>query len=121
MESGCTFPAVAGIADPGGCTPPGYRPRAPEHGALHGLVRDHLRTVLAEARARSDGDGGLRLVERVLREFLTCGQLAHGFARFRCDECRADLLVAFSWKGRVVSPSSTGRRMASLAAYLATR
>ena len=118
MEAGCTFPTSAGIADPGTSTPPGYRPRAPAHGALHRLVHDHLETFLAEARARSDGDGLPRFVERELREFLTCGQLARGFARFRCDDCRADLLVAFSCKGRGFCPSCTGRRMASLAAHL---
>ena len=81
-------------------------------------MHDHLETFLAEARARSDGDGLPRFVERELREFLTCGQLARGFARFRCDDCRADLLVAFSCKGRGFCPSCTGRRMASLAAHL---
>jgi len=118
VESGCTFPAGAGTADPGGVTPPGYRPRAPAHGALHRLVHEHLETFLAEARARSDGDGLPHFVERELREFLTCGQLARGFARFRCDACQQDLLVAFSCKGRGFCPSCTGRRMASLAAHL---
>ena len=118
MESGCTFPAGAGTADPGGVTPPDYRPRATEHGALHRFVNEHLETFLAEARARSDGDGLPHFVERELRDFLNCGRLARGFARFRCDECRADLLVAFSCKGRGFCPSCTGRRMASLAAHL---
>jgi hypothetical protein len=101
-----------------GLAPPGSRARAPEHGTLHRLVHEHLETFLAEARARSGGDGLPHFVERELREFLTCGQLARGFARFRCDECRADLLVAFSCKGRGFCPSCTGRRMASLAAHL---
>jgi hypothetical protein len=90
----------------------------PERGALRRLVHEHLETFLAEVRARSDDNGLPRFVERELREFLTCGQLARGFARFRCDECRADLLVAFSCKGRGFCPSCTGRRMASLAAHL---
>jgi hypothetical protein len=116
VEPSCTFPPGAGTADPGGITPPGYRPRAPEHGALHRLVHDHLETFLAEARARSDGLP--HFVEHELREFLTCGQLARGFARFRCDACQQDLLVAFSCKGRGFCPSCTGRRMTSLAAHL---
>jgi hypothetical protein len=118
VESGCTLLAGAGVADPGGLTPAGYRPRVPEHGALHRLVHEHLETFLAEARARGGGDGLPFFVESELRGFLTCGQLARGFARFRCDECRADLLVAFSCKGRGFCPSCTGRRMASLAAHL---
>jgi hypothetical protein len=44
-------------------------------------VHEYLETFLAEARARSDGDGLPRFVERELREFLTCGQHARGFAR----------------------------------------
>ncbi len=50
VESSCTFPVVAGIADPGAGTSPGYLLRAPEHGALHWLVHEHLETFLAEAR-----------------------------------------------------------------------
>jgi len=38
-------------------------------------------------------------VERELREFLTCGVMARGFARFRCDGCAREILVAFSCKG----------------------
>jgi hypothetical protein len=118
VESGCTFPAGASAVDPCGLLPLGYRPRVPDHRALHRIVHEHLETFLAGARLRSEGDGLPHFVERELREFLTCGQLARGFARFRCDECRADLLVAFSCKGRGFCPSCTGRRMASLAAHL---
>jgi len=118
MESGCTFPAGASAVDPAGLSPLGERPRVPERRALHRIVREHLETFLAGARLRSEGDGLPRFVERELREFLTCGLLARGFARFRCDECRSDLLVAFSCKGRGFCPSCTGRRMASLAAQL---
>ena len=82
MESGRTFRAVAGVASPDGGTLPGYRPRAPGHGALHWLVHEHLETFLAEARARSDGDGLPRFIERELREFLTCGELTGDGARF---------------------------------------
>ena len=103
----------ADVADVGGPTPPGYRQRAPEQGALRRLVHEHLETFLAAARAHSDGGGLPRFVERQLREFLTCGQLARGFARFRCDECRSELLVAFSCKGRGLCSSCTGRRMFS--------
>jgi hypothetical protein len=77
MEAASTWSSV----EPG---PPGYRPRHPDATVLHQLVYEHLETFLAEARARGDGDGLPRFVERELREFLTCGQLARGFARFRC-------------------------------------
>jgi hypothetical protein len=60
------------------------------------VVREHLETFLAEACLRGGGDGLPRFVERELREFLTCGAMARGFARFRCSGCKREILVAFS-------------------------
>lgn len=50
---------------------------------------------------------------------LTCGILAHGFARGRCAECDQDFLVAYSCKGRGICPSCNTRRMVETAAHLA--
>jgi Putative transposase/Transposase zinc-binding domain len=113
--------ATAPVPAPGpaAVAPSGYRPRAPEGGVIHRVVREHLETFLAEARRRSHGAGLPPFVERELRDFLACGQLAAGFVRLRCEDCRKDLLVPFSCKGRGFCPSCTGRRMASLAAHLA--
>jgi hypothetical protein len=41
-----------------------------------------------------------RFVELELRAFLDCGILQKGFARFRCQQCGHDRLVALSCKGR---------------------
>ncbi|MCU0734316.1 MAG: transposase zinc-binding domain-containing protein [Methylotetracoccus sp.] len=49
---------------------------------------------------------------------LTCGILAHGFARARRANSSHDFLVAFACKGRGVCPSCTTRRMAETAAHL---
>ncbi|MBW2463939.1 MAG: transposase zinc-binding domain-containing protein [Deltaproteobacteria bacterium] len=57
-------------------------------------------------------------VESEMRSFLECGVLAHGFARFRCDDCGTDRLVAFSCKGRGFCPSCGGRRMTARVAHL---
>ena len=89
-----------------------YQPRAAERGVLHCVVREHLDSFLAEA-ARA-GHEGVRLpefVEQEFRDFLTCGVLAHGFARVRCDTCALARLVPFSCKGRGFCPSCGGRRM----------
>jgi|SRR5712691_644340 len=59
-----------------------------------------------------------KFVEREFREFLTCGVLAHGFARLRCDVCAVERLVPFSCKGRGFCPSCGGRRMTEAAARL---
>jgi hypothetical protein len=56
--------------------------------------------------------------EQEFRDFLTCGILAHGFARLRCTECALERLVPFSCKGRGVCPSCGGRRMTEGAARL---
>lgn len=37
-------------------------------------------------------------VTRESREFLTCGVLAHGFARARCERCAFEHLLPFSCK-----------------------
>jgi hypothetical protein len=39
------------------------------------------------AADRADGAGLPEFIAREFREFLTCGVLAHGFARVRCERC----------------------------------
>jgi hypothetical protein len=84
-----------------------YRPRKPRQSPLFQLVERHLEELLRvwpERFARHHGP--LRpVVERVLREFLRCGLLEHGFARLWCGECRRSVLVAFSCRGRSFCPS----------------
>jgi hypothetical protein len=57
-------------------------------------------------------------VERVLREFLRCGLLEHGFARLWCAECRRSVLVAFSCRGRSFCPSCEKKRQLLWAEWL---
>ena len=38
-----------------------------------------------------------RHVTREFDEYLGCGRLEHGFVRVRCEDCRHEHLVAFSW------------------------
>ena len=54
-------------------------------------------------------------LEREFKKYLTCGNLAFGMARFHCSLCQKDKLVAFSFKGRTLCPSCTGRRMSDTA------
>jgi hypothetical protein len=85
---------------------------------LYQIVRDHFETFRVQAASLRDGDGLPRFVEQEFRDFLQCGWLAGGFARFRCGDCGLDRLVAFSCKGRGFCPSCGGRRMAERAAHL---
>ena len=61
-----------------------YKPRRPRESPLYSLVEQHLEELLRVWAARFlRQHGTLRpVVERVLREFLKCGLLEHGFARF---------------------------------------
>jgi ribosomal protein S27AE len=79
---------------------------------------DHLESFLEQAARLRDGDGLPPFVERAFREFLRCGFLAGGSARFHCGDCGLDRLVAFSCKGRALCSSCGGRRMAERAAHL---
>jgi hypothetical protein len=81
-----------------------YVRRRPEDTVLHRMVREHLETFLAEARLRGGGDGLPAFVEREFREFLSCGVLARGFARFRRTDCQHEILVAFSCSGGASAP-----------------
>ena len=95
-----------------------YEPRRPATGVLHQVVRDHLETFLAQAADLRDGEGLPSFVVQEFRDFLRCGSLGGGFARFRCTECGFDRLVPFSCHGRGFCQSCGGRRMAERAAHL---
>ena len=95
-----------------------YEPRRPVQHVLHQIVLEHFATFRAQAAGLRDGEGLPRFVEQEFRDFLRCGRLAGGFARFRCTTCGLDRLVAFSCKGRGFCPSCGGRRMAARAAHL---
>jgi len=97
-----------------------YRPRRPATTPLYRVVQHHLNTFLV----RSEQDTGRSVpswTEKEFRQYLTCGILAHGFARIRCGDCHQERLLAFSCKGRGVCPSCTNRRMAEVAAHLCDR
>ena len=74
---------------------PYRRRRRPETTTLHRIVREQLETYLALANESDPmGDGVPDHVEKEFRSYLTCGILAHGFARARCSSCGYDFLVA---------------------------
>jgi hypothetical protein len=105
---------VPALAYHGG--PRRYQRREPETTPLYGVLQRHLETFLEHGRA---DDAGLpRFVEKELRRFLSCGILSEGFARFHCDGCGFDRLVAFSCKGRGFCPSCGGKRMTRMAQHL---
>jgi hypothetical protein len=82
---------------------------------LHRAVREGLPAFLAEA----DLLGGLpRFIVKELNAFVRCGDLSRGFVRVVCPQCRVEVRVGFSCKGRSVCPSCSARRAALSAAHL---
>jgi len=97
---------------------PRYRPRQPNKTILYRTVQEHLETMLAEARERTEhGFGYPHFVEKEFRRYIECGQLARGFVRLRCRSCGHERLLAFSCKGRLC-PSCHARRMHDVAFHL---
>ncbi len=84
---------------------------------LHEVIREYLDAFL-RAADRADGAGLPKFIAREFREFLTCGVLAHGFARVRCADCAFERLLPFSCGRRGFCPSCGGRRMTERAAHL---
>ena len=95
-----------------------YQPRDAERGVLYRIVDAHLDAFLDAAAHHAEGIRLPAFVEQEFRDFLTCGVLAHGFARLRCGECAFERLVPFSCKGRGFCQSCGGRRMTESAARL---
>ena len=100
----------------------GYRRRAPEKTLLYQLLAREWAAFSTMLREHSESGSGLpQYVEREVLGYLDCGILAKGFARARCRDCRHEMLVAFSCKGRGLCPSCTTRRMNDTAAHLVDR
>ncbi len=88
---------------------------------LYQVMVEHLETFIARTDQDESRPGLPCFVKRELRAFLSCGDLARGFCRWRCGECGVDVLVAFSCKRRGFCPSCCARRMSDLAAHLVDR
>jgi hypothetical protein len=78
---------------------PGWsnRPRRPTATPLYPVVQYHLETFLASAEESDPlGFGIPGWVEKDFRAYLSCGILAHGFARIRCGDCGTERLLALA-------------------------
>lgn len=95
-----------------------YQPRCPESETLYQVLLTHLETFLAHIASDPTSPSLTPHGVHELRAHLTCGIHAHGFCRFYCFACGSNLLIPFLCKGRGLSPSCGGGRMAELAANL---
>jgi ribosomal protein S27E len=92
-----------------------HQRRRPEETLLYKTLAEHLGSFLANLE--EEGKSLPKHVEKELRAYLECGILAYGFVRVKCEDCKSELLVAFSCKKRGFCPSCGGKRMAETAAY----
>jgi hypothetical protein len=97
-----------------------YRPRRPRESPLFRLVEQHIEEFLRVYPERfAKQHGPLRpVVERVLRGFIKCGDVAHGFARAWCETCRLRYLIPYSCRGRSFCPSCEKKRSILWAEWL---
>jgi len=97
-----------------------YRPRRARESPLFRLVGQHLEGFLRVYPERfAKVHGPLRpVVERVLRGFMRCGLVEHGFARLWCSTCRTSVLCPFSCRGRSFCPSCEKKKQLLWAEWL---
>jgi Transposase zinc-binding domain len=97
-----------------------YKPRRARESPLFRLVEQHLEELLRVWPTRfAQQHGPLRpVVERVLRGFMRCGLVEHGFARLWCGTCRTSVLCPFSCRGRSFCPSCEKKRQLLWAEWL---
>jgi Transposase zinc-binding domain/Putative transposase len=97
-----------------------YKPRRARESPLFRLVQQHLEELLRVWPTRfARQHGPLRpVVERVLRGFMRCGLVEHGFARLWCPTCRTSVLCPFSCRGRSFCPSCEKKRQLLWAEWL---
>jgi hypothetical protein len=97
-----------------------YRPRRARESPLFRLVEQHLEEFLRVYPERfAKVHGPLRpVVERVLRGFMRCGLVEHGFARLWCGTCRTSVLCPFSCRGRNFCPSCEKKKQLLWAEWL---
>ena len=99
---------------------PYYRPRHPETTLHYKLFEQHFdRYVYAYEERFEPRSGPLRPeVESAVEAFLACGRPEGGFARIRCESCKAEHLLSFSCRTRNFCPSCQAKRAALFAEKL---
>lgn len=100
-----------------------YRPRRPERSPFHAVLNQFFDRFTREYEHRFERSfGPLRsLVPKTVEKFLGCGLPEGGFARVRCDACRAEHFVAFSCKQRGFCPSCSAKRAELWATFVRER
>jgi len=98
-----------------------YRPRHPQQSPFYRLVERFYVEFEAVYEERYQKRYGFwrPIIGTVVRKFLECGDLKHGFARVRCPKCGEELFVPFSCRGRCFCPSCHEKRALEKAGWVA--
>ena len=97
-----------------------YRPRSPQKSPFYQCIADHFEEFIQVYDERYEREYGFwrPVIAEVIQKYLECGDLAHGFARIRCDHCGQTFILAFSCKGRYFCPSCHMKRVLSFSEWL---
>ncbi|MDD8043105.1 MAG: transposase zinc-binding domain-containing protein [Verrucomicrobiota bacterium] len=97
-----------------------YRPRRPNASPLWQCLFGHFDAFLELYEEQYQPRYGfLRpIIPEVVNKFLDCGDLEHGFARVRCDDCKHEYLLAFPRKGRWFCPCCHQKKVQIFGALL---
>ena len=117
MATLAAAPSLAPV-EPG--YPPIYRPRSPRTTVLFQLVEAHYEDVksLWEDRFEKTHGWWRGFTDTAIARYLDCASPECGFARLRCDTCRAEWLLLSSCRQRGICPSCDAKRAAAFAAFL---
>ncbi|MDH7502783.1 MAG: transposase zinc-binding domain-containing protein, partial [Verrucomicrobiota bacterium] len=98
-----------------------YRPRHPQESPFYQLVERFYPKFEAVYEERYQERYGFwrPIIGTVVRKFLECGDLKHGFARVRCPKCGEEFFVPFSCRGRCFCPSCHEKRALEKAGWVA--
>jgi hypothetical protein len=90
-----------------------YKPRKPKASPLYRCISEHFAEFEAVYEERYQNKFGVLrdVVREVIDKYRGCGDLEKGFARIKCKDCKHEILLAFSYKGRYFCPSCHQKRV----------
>ena len=97
-----------------------YHPRNPESSPLWKLLSEHFSSFVNNYKEKFDKKYGYfrEVVNHVVEEYISCGDLKQGFARIKCPDCKHEYLLAYSCKGRWLCPSCQAKKVIQFGDHL---
>jgi len=91
----------------------GYHCRRPRYSPYYQCIEDNYETFERSYDAKYQEKFGYfrPVISKVIYQYLDCGILHNGFARFKCHDCKHEYLLAFSCKRRHFCSSCHAKRV----------